>query len=223
MSNYLKIPAIIKEIEAHAQKMEDGKLSLEELTQLLDYSRQLNERVAILRYKALTGNSKPMESKSVENKGITKEQILQEISTKPKEESKKEEEGFSFDFTSSDGVVGIEPSTQRSLLDQIKEDKGSSVNDKLAEIKQESVAERLQKSKIEDIRSVIGIGQKFLFMNDLFKGEKSHYDQTIDKINTIHNKAEAENYLNNTVASKFNWDESSESVKNFRQIVDRKF
>ena len=121
MSNYLKIPAIIKEIEAHAQKMEDGKLSLEELTQLLDYSRQLNERVAILRYKALTGNSKPMESKSVENKGITKEQILQEISTKPKEESKKEEEGFSFDFTSSDGVVGIEPTTQRSLLDQIKE------------------------------------------------------------------------------------------------------
>lgn len=222
MSKYLKIPALIKEIGEHAQKMEDGKLSIEELTQLLEYSRQLNERVAILRFKALTNDNKSEVVKPIENRGITKEQILQEISTKPKEEPKKDE-GFSFDFTSTEEVVHTEPTPQRSLLDQIREDKGTSLNDKLAEKKQESVAEKLQKSKIEDIRSVIGIGQKFLFMNDLFEGEKAHYDSTIDKINTIHNKQEAENYLNNSVASKFNWDESSESVKNFRQIVDRKF
>ena len=229
---YLKIPDIIKTISEKSDKMENGKLSVEELSQLLEYSRQLNERIAILRYKAVSGEkpsiiSAPATENKTENKGITKEQILKEISTKPVVEEPKTEslaEGFSFNFSSQSVEEKKEENiSQRSLLDQINEDKALSVNDKLAASKEESVAEKLQKSKIEDLRSVIGIGQKFLFMNDLFEGEKAHYDATIDKINQIHSKSEVEQFLDKDIAQKFNWDESSESVKSFRQLVERKF
>ena len=51
--NYLKISNLAKSISKGATKLEKGKLSVEELTDLLDSSRDIYERLTVLRYKAM--------------------------------------------------------------------------------------------------------------------------------------------------------------------------
>lgn len=230
--NFLKIPEIIHKIQEHSNDLESGKLNLNQLNEMLELSRQLNERMAILRYKALTNKSTTEKT----TPKITKEQLFDEIATNkiaPKKEEVKEEKnapenkdaGFTIDFSKIEESEITPISSQRDLMDQISEDEKSafSINEKLASEKKASVAEKLQQSKIDDLRTVIGINQKFLFMNDLFEGEKAHYDHTIDKINSLNSKHDVDAYLNNEVTSKFNWDSNNESVKSFKAIVERKF
>ncbi len=227
--NYLTIPELIATISEKATKMEKGQLSLSELSEMLELSRDLNERIAILRYAAI---NKPKTETKVEQPTFTKEQLFNEISTKKTPSDNKTntekpvESGFSLNFSvPKEDNKEVESQNQRNLLDQIQEDDNTdlSVNDKLASEKQQSIAEQLQKSKIEDLRSEIGLNQKFLFMNDLFKGEKSDYDKTIDEINNMHVPNEVNHYLTNEIGPKFNWDNTSESVKAFKALVERKF
>ena len=46
-----------------------------------------------------------------------------------------------------------------------------------------SLASKIQQNKISDIKTAIGINDKFLFINDIFRGEMSAYSQTIEKLN----------------------------------------
>lgn len=234
-NKFLKIPEIIEKVKEQSKNLEDGKLTIEQLNDLLELSRQLNERIAILRYKALTSKNSPVID---ETPKITKEQIFNEIATNKKEEkpvevqeekTDDEDAGFTLDFGKIEEeqppVKPEENSSQRNLIDQINEDESKqlSVNERLAAEKKESVAEKLQHTKIDDLRTVIGINQKFLFMNDLFEGEKAHYDTTIDKINSLDSKSDVIQYIDNEISSKFNWDNTNESVQAFKALIDRKF
>ncbi len=46
-----------------------------------------------------------------------------------------------------------------------------------------SLASKIQQHKISDIKTAIGINDKFLFINDIFRGEMSAYSQIIEKLN----------------------------------------
>jgi DNA-binding Lrp family transcriptional regulator len=52
MSNFTSLENSITEIQSLVQKMNQGKLQIEELETLNDLTRELNERIVILRYKA---------------------------------------------------------------------------------------------------------------------------------------------------------------------------
>lgn len=230
--NYLTIPDIIDQLNVNQKKLEDGILSLVELTELLEISRQLNERIAILRYQVIVKQQSPVNQDIKETKiaapTITKEQLFDEISTKKNPESSAKQEEKSFNFSLNFGNVVEENTVQTATHEPViistpAEKKDFSVNDKLANEKKVSVAEKLQQSKIEDLRSVIGLNQKFLFMNDLFEGEKTHYDSAIDTINSLVSKSEVIQFIDNEISSRFNWNEENESVKAFRSLIDRKF
>lgn len=226
LNNYNTIPQLINLIEENATKLEQGKLSITELDLMLDHSRAIHERIAILRYKALTNTNENLPTTKVEEiKSFTEKSLFNEISTK-KEKVNEEVNtgGFSLNFDVSNEE---EPEVQTSLLNQIKKDDvaefSSSINDQLSNQKKESVAEKLQKSKIEDLRKVIGLNQKFLFMNDLFEGEKAHYDFAINHINELSSVSEAKDFLTNDLATKHSWDLNAETTKSFKELVERKF
>ena len=49
-----------------------------------------------------------------------------------------------------------------------------------------SLAERLTNSKIDDLKSAIGINEKFAFITDLFAGSNKDYDTAISILNSCH-------------------------------------
>jgi len=65
-------------------------------------------------------------------------------------------------------------SGQETLSDKLKNDK-KVLHDQLVADKDESLADKMQKNAIEDLKAAIGINEKFLFINELFKGDMEEY------------------------------------------------
>ena len=75
---------------------------------------------------------------------------------------------------------------------------------------------------MSDLKSAIGLYEKFNFINDLFAGDSLAYERTIVQLNGMINFREADNYLNG-VRAHYKWDGKSESVIRFMEILKRKF
>ncbi len=128
------------------------------------------------------------------------------------EESKSEEE------------VKGKQKTEAKKPKKEKEDESSSLNDKLRGTSEPvSLADKFTKQPIVDLVSAIGINQKFLFMNDLFEGERDAFHQSIEKLNSFDSYLDADNYIKNNLVDKYNWDLESSSAVRFMELVERRY
>ena len=85
------------------------------------------------------------------------------------------------------------------------------------------VADRpVHKRKVDDLRQVININDKFRFMSDLFHNNMRAYNDFILQLNNIATREEALAYIEQ-IAQEYKWDLDSLSVKNFYNILDYKF
>jgi hypothetical protein len=215
---YLSLVELAKNLNKQATKLDKGKMDLAEISEMLENSRDIYERLTILRYKAL-----------LENKYVNVKPV--QVEKAPFTEIIKEETGFLFNF-GSDKEDLIEIShNQKNLLDEIQEIGGdgveskSSVNEQYASTsdKTESLAEKLNKSKILDLNKGIGLNQRFLFTNDLFRGDKNTFEKTLDKLNSCDTIIEAKAYLSSDIEHNFEWDLESSTVQQFISLIERKF
>lgn len=85
------------------------------------------------------------------------------------------------------------------------------------------VAEIIALEPIKDLRTAIGINDKFLFTENLFNKEDAIFESSIKTINAFKNFAEAQFWIKQNIRNKYQWDEGSEIVMNFDQLVKRRF
>lgn len=97
-----------------------------------------------------------------------------------------------------------------------------SLNDKLKQGKTELV-EVLKESPVKDLRKAIGINDRFLFINELFRGDESMYERCIKTINNFNIYPEAEYWISRELKVKLGWNNDSETVHHFDQLVKRRF
>jgi len=213
--------------------LESGKLDSNELTSLLEDARTLHERITVLQYLAFEKEVKVKEVK------------------KQKKEPKKQQGSFELNFGAPEIIeeTSIEdelddntPLNQTNLLDAIEErvedvyaeedskditgrtnlDNLTSINDTFARgTPEKTVADKLSRQPIKDLKSAIGLNQKFLFMNDLFEGENELFNNAINKINAFNTLPEAIAFIDNELSSA--WDKENSLVLNFMDLVERRF
>lgn len=97
-----------------------------------------------------------------------------------------------------------------------------SLNDKLKQGKTELV-EVLKETPVKDLRKAIGINDRFLFINDLFRGDESMYERSIKTINSFNIYPEAEYWITRELKTKLGWSNEHPSVNLFDQLVKRRF
>lgn len=97
-----------------------------------------------------------------------------------------------------------------------------SLNDKLKQGKTELV-EVLKETPIKDLRKAIGINDRFLFINDLFRGDEVMYERSIKTINSFNIYPEAEYWISRELKIKLGWDNELPVVAQFDQLVKRRF
>jgi len=97
-----------------------------------------------------------------------------------------------------------------------------SLNDKLRQGKTELV-EILKETPVKDLRKAIGINDRFLFINDLFRGDENMYERCIKTINSFNIYAEAEYWITRELKVKLAWDTDHPTVHHFYQLVKRRF
>lgn len=97
-----------------------------------------------------------------------------------------------------------------------------SLNEKLkAEVKE--VAHFLTDAPVRDLRRAIGINDRFVFINELFRGDEVMYERSIKTINGFRIFPEAEYWIERELKVKLGWDETKESTRHFYQLVKRRF
>ena len=97
-----------------------------------------------------------------------------------------------------------------------------SLNDRLKEIKIE-LSDKLTEAPIKDLKKAIGINDRFLFINELFRGDEAMYERSIKTIQNFSIFAEAEYWIRRELKVKIGWIDSDPIVKQFDQLVRRRF
>ncbi|MBK8521554.1 MAG: hypothetical protein WAT20_05690 [Ferruginibacter sp.] len=98
----------------------------------------------------------------------------------------------------------------------------ASINEKLKQSKID-LGDTLTEVPIRDLRKAIGVNDRFLFINELFRGDEVAYERSIKTINSFTIFAEAEYWIQRELKVKNGWNSNNEMVAQFFQLVKRRF
>ncbi len=85
-----------------------------------------------------------------------------------------------------------------------------------------SLAAKLQQNPIRDLKTAIGINDKFLLVNELFGGSMEKYNKSIENLNDLKTLNGAMIYLNE-LKIELQWNSSNEAYQRLRDLVSHKF
>ena len=83
--------------------------------------------------------------------------------------------------------------------------------------------EKLALDPIKDLKSAIGINDKFQFIEMLFGGDEKAFDHAVKSINGFKIYAEAQFWVKSNLREQYKWDDSTTVVKSFDLLVKRRF
>lgn len=230
-SKYPRLHEIAQNVLLQMERLKAGELSLEELEMVTEQSRELYERLVVLRYKAFDESvngkvvtpSLQVVAESVINAELAKTETTNQVSLIDAiEEVTKIEETIEEKplFT----MAAPEPTAPvtNTLFDLAALPATPSVNEMLARtmVQQETVAQHHSHTPIADLKIAITLNQRFQFSRELFKGNNQDYEVAIDLLNTS-TREEALQYVK-SLESKYQWSEGSAVARDFRTLVERR-
>ena len=218
MDNQKKIEELLVELSDWVVKRKRGELNLEMTIKATDTARELYENWVYLKFESLNGqeNSDPLtktikETFSVSKNTVKKEQDIVEHNYKDLE-----------NLETEIGEVSENQTTLIEIIEEIQED--LNINDRIAKGQtRETLADKHAKRPIEDLEKSIGINQKFSFIKHLFNNEKDVYAEALVMLNSCASFLEADDYIQNQLIKKYNWDDETVHVIKFIDLVERRY
>ena len=139
------------------------------------------------------------------------------------EVSPKKEENFGWKFDPLKEIPTMAHQNRELFeLNESISDTSKSLNDTLR-VEKKELGNVLQETPIRDLKKGIGINDRFVFINDLFKGDETMYERSIKTINSFNILPEAEYWIQRELKLKLAWNEENENVLLFDQLVRRRF
>ena len=122
----------------------------------------------------------------------------------------------------SEPAIYTAPKKETKEINEVNAGNNASLNDKLKQSRID-LGETLTEIPIRDLKKAIGINDRFLFINELFRGDENMYERSIKTINSFSILPEAEYWIQRELKVKLAWNDSNETVKQFTQLVKRRF
>jgi hypothetical protein len=116
----------------------------------------------------------------------------------------------------------IEISEKKEINETAGDSLSDSLNEKLKQSKKE-LSDALKDTPIKDLKKAIGINDRFLYIKELFNGDEAMYERSIKTINGFSIYPEAEYWIRRELKTKLGWEDNNETVKQFDQLVKRRF
>lgn len=101
-------------------------------------------------------------------------------------------------------------------------EKAASLYDKISKPTDKSIAAHHSRQPISNIKSTIGINDKFIYLKELFKGNVEEYGAALDKLNDFDTYADAEDYFQE-LKEKYEWDSESKSFQGLAELLMRRY
>ncbi len=248
-SKFLRLRELADSLKAKIADLQSGNLNRTEIEKLTDESRELYERLVVIRFKAYSSEVKGEELADQEEIAEIAEPVQQEIPTvnfrldevKPevpvqvslidvieevtqKEAPVQQVEPISFEekenVATAHSPISDKPS---SLSDYISVNaQKESLHDKLSKElnRPESLAHKLEHNPIPDLKRAISLNQRFQFSKELFKGNNQDYEVAIEKLNSS-SRDEAMAHLD-SLRNKYSWNSESVVAHDFVDLVERR-
>jgi hypothetical protein len=97
-----------------------------------------------------------------------------------------------------------------------------SLNDRL-KTSQAELADVLTEVPVKDLKKAIGINDRYVFVNELFRGDEAMYERSLKTINAFRILQEAEYWIERELKVKIGWDDGKTTTQHFYQLVKRRF
>lgn len=101
-------------------------------------------------------------------------------------------------------------------------DLNNSLNDKL-KIEKIELSDSLSDSPVKDLKKAISLNDRFVFIKELFRDDEAMYERSIKTVNSFAIFAEAEFWIKRELKLKLGWNTQDKLVKEFDQLVRRRF
>jgi hypothetical protein len=85
------------------------------------------------------------------------------------------------------------------------------------------IADKLKQTPIKDLKSYIGLNKRFTFINSLFKGSESKYEEAIATVNSFGSYEQAVTYIRDQLVSQYEWKDEESAVSEFFNLVMRRY
>lgn len=95
------------------------------------------------------------------------------------------------------------------------------LNERLKKNKPE-LSERINRH-IHDIREAIGVNDRYLFISELFNNDAEAYKQTIDELNQLKSKEDAERYVKDNLEPMKGWQDNPRIAEKMNELIIRRF
>lgn len=92
-----------------------------------------------------------------------------------------------------------------------------------AQTDQSTVAGKYNRQSVTDLKSIISLNDKLLFVKDLFNGYSLAYSEAIELLNRFDSLDSADNFLKTNYSAKNNWSDKQPTVDKFYEILNRRF
>jgi len=107
-------------------------------------------------------------------------------------------------------------------LNDIMGQQHTSLNDRL-KTTQAELADVLTEAPVRDLKRAIGINDRYVFVNELFRGDEAMYERSLKTINAFRILQEAEYWIERELKVKIGWDDGKTTTQHFYQLVKRRF
>ncbi|WP_026896750.1 hypothetical protein [Daejeonella oryzae] len=88
---------------------------------------------------------------------------------------------------------------------------------------QNTVSAQFRTNSINDLKSIISLNDKLLFVKDLFNGYSLAYSEAIELVNRFDNFEDADKFLQQNYAAKNGWPEKQHSVDKLYEVLNKRF
>jgi hypothetical protein len=239
---FTRITELVSALNAALRDMEHGRLGAQGLERATEDSRELYERLVVLRHKVREARA-AMATKAAQQAPAPKAEPAAQapirLDTRPPEshprqtslidaiaEHEEHDEPKGPDEPKvqlqAQEVVG-EPKEQAPQAPKAPAAAAPAAAPAPAPAHAPSLAEKLEHAPIADLGKAITLSQKFQFMAELFSGQKEVYEQAITHINGANAYDEAKRYVDAEVLARLEKKPDPETVSSFMDLVQRRF
>lgn len=160
--------------------------------------------------------------KESDESNVVPEEEIPEIALPSKNGSKHKETITTPRFNVLEEVPTLAHQPQVKEINEVIGRTEPSINERLYERRTE-LGEKLKEEPLKDIKKAVGVNDRFIFISELFRGDEDMYERSLKTINRFTIYPEAEFWILRELKLKLGWNEEHPAVKQFDQLVRRRF
>lgn len=99
----------------------------------------------------------------------------------------------------------------------------SELNEKYTAKQKKELGQSLQSTPIHDLTTAVGINDRYLFINELFRGDEFMFERSIITLNRFQSYEQAQGWIERELRLKLGWDIDNPVTKQFEILISRRF